>query len=401
MTSQPGLIENVMQFVRLGLLIIVTSCQAFAVELEDLRKQSKSKTDQVLDESNKKREKLLARFAEFQKDLEQLKPGLGIQMPVEGRNAAKIRLVDHNELTGIPEAKKVYAIVTQQYKLKTWHSESDSQNLDTVKPGDKVEVLLMVNTREANAPKFGWVMVRTASGSEGYIPQMYLKNIPEQATVSTAKKEKKYVFITTGLRMRSEPTLAGEFIALVPADAEVDVLRYSKSKDTVDGLKDFWAEISYGGRTGWVFNGYLRAVGQKPPPEPPSVNAGGFTVPVDGRVSSKFGPRIDPVTKKSGDFHRGIDIVAPVGEPIKAAKDGDVFESSTNKWWGHYIIIKHSGDVYTYYCHQSRKKSAKGQKVKTGEVIGYVGKTGKVTGPHLHFEVRSGKDPKDPLQYLK
>lgn len=390
-----------MRFVVNAGLVIVTCGALAALELEDLRKQSQTKTGQVLDESNKKREKLLARFAEFQKDLEQLKPGMGIQMPIEARSAAQIRLVDHNELTGIPEAKKVYAIVTSQYKLKTWHSESDSQNLDTVKPGEKVEVVLMINTRDANAPKFGWVMVRTASGSEGYIPQMYLKNIPEQSVPSTAKKEKKYVYITTGLRMRSEPSLAGEFIALVPADAEVDVLRYSKAKDTVDGLKDFWAEIDYGGRTGWVFNGYLRAVGQKPPPEPPSVNAGGFTVPVDGRVSSKFGPRIDPVTKKSGDFHRGIDIMAPVGEPIKAAKEGVIFENSSNKWWGHYIIVQHSGNVFTYYCHQSRTKSRKGQQVKTGEVIGYVGKTGKATGPHLHFEVRSGKDPKDPLNYLK
>lgn len=386
---------------RLTALVIVTLGSLVALELDELRKQAQDKTNTVRDESNKKREKLLARFAEFQRDLEKLKPGMSIQMPIDARSTGKIRIVDHNELTGIPESKKIYAIVTQQYKLKTWHSESDSKNLDTVKPGDKVEVVLMVNTREANAPKYGWVLVRTASESEGYIPEMYLKNIPEQATPSTTKKEKKYVFVSTGLRMRSEPTLAGEFIVLVPTDAEVDVLRYSKSKETVDGLADYWAEIEYGGRTGWVFNGYLRAVGQKPPPEAPTVNAGGFTVPVDGRISSKFGPRIDPVTKKSGDFHRGIDIVAPVGEPIKSAKQGVIFENATNKWWGNYIIVRHDGNVFTYYCHQSRTKSRKGEQVKTGDVIGYVGKTGKVTGPHLHFEVRSGQDPKDPLNYLK
>lgn len=390
-----------MRLLRLTALVIVTLGSLVALELDELRKQAQDKTNTVRDESNKKREKLLARFAEFQRDLEKLKPGMSIQMPIDARSTGKIRIVDHNELTGIPESKKIYAIVTQQYKLKTWHSESDSKNLDTVKPGDKVEVVLMVNTREANAPKYGWVLVRTASESEGYIPEMYLKNIPEQATPSTTKKEKKYVFVSTGLRMRSEPTLAGEFIVLVPTDAEVDVLRYSKSKETVDGLADYWAEIEYGGRTGWVFNGYLRAVGQKPPPEAPTVNAGGFTVPVSGRISSKFGPRIDPVTKKSGDFHRGIDIVAPVGEPIKSAKQGVIFENAKNKWWGNYIIVRHDGNVFTYYCHQSRTKSRKGEQVKTGDVIGYVGKTGKVTGPHLHFEVRSGQDPKDPLNYLK
>jgi murein DD-endopeptidase MepM/ murein hydrolase activator NlpD len=124
-------------------------------------------------------------------------------------------------------------------------------------------------------------------------------------------------------------------------------------------------------------------------------------MPVDGRVNSKFGPRIDPVTKKSGDFHRGIDIMAPIGEPIKSAKAGEIYENSANRWWGNYIIVKHSENLFTYYCHQSRTKARKGQQVAAGELIGYVGKTGKATGPHLHFEVRVGKDPKDPLQYLK
>ncbi len=378
--------------------IIVTLSAVFALEVEDLRKQAQQKTDTVRSESQKKVEKILARFAEFKSDLEKLKPGLDISLPVDTKNAGKMRLIDHNELTGIPEAPKVFAIVTQDYRLKTWHSDSDSQNLDRVRAGDKVEVVMVVNPRSGG---LAWALIRTATESEGYIPQMYLKNVPEQAQPSTKKKEAKYNISSSGLRMRSEPSLAGEFIELVPADAEVEVVGYSATKDTIDGLSDFWAQANYAGKTGWLFNGYLRPVAHKPAPQPPSVGAGGFAMPVDGRVNSKFGPRIDPVTKKSGDFHRGIDIMAPIGEPIKAAKAGEIYENSANKWWGNYIIVKHADNVFTYYCHQSRTASRKGQRVAAGELIGYVGKTGKATGPHLHFEVRVGKDPKDPLQYLK
>jgi murein DD-endopeptidase MepM/ murein hydrolase activator NlpD len=380
------------------LLVIVILSAVFAVEVEEVRKQAQQKTDSVRSESQKKVEKILARFAEFKADLEKLKPGLDIALPVDTKNAGKLRLVDHNELTGIPEAPKVFAIVTQDYRLKTWHSDSDSQNLDRVRAGDKVEVVMVVNPRGGGLV---WALIRTASESEGYIPQQYLKNVPEQLQPSTKKKEAKYNISSSGLRMRSEPSLAGEFIQLVPAEAEVEVTGYSAQKDTIDGLTDFWAQANYAGKRGWLFNGYLRPVSQKIAPQPPQVGAGGFAMPVDGRVNSKFGPRIDPVTKKSGDFHRGIDIMAPIGEPIKSAKTGEIYENSANRWWGNYIIIKHSDNLFTYYCHQSRTKARKGQQVAAGELIGYVGKTGKATGPHLHFEVRVGKDPKDPLQYLK
>lgn len=382
------------------MMIIVTLSMVFALDVDDLRKQAQQKTDSVKAESNQRVEKILARFAEFKSELQKLKPGLEIVLPVDTANAGKMRLVDHNELTGIPEPKKVFAIVTQDYRLKTWHSDSDSQNLDKVRAGEKVEVVMVVNPRTTGAG-LSWALVRTSNENEGYIPQMYLKNVPEQTIPTTAKKEIKYVISTSGLRMRSEASLSGDFVQLVPAEAEVEVFAYSKAKDSVDGLTDFWAQVNYAGKSGWLFNGYLRPLAQKPAPQPPQVGAGGFAMPVDGRVNSKFGPRIDPVTKKSGDFHRGIDIMAPIGEPIRSAKDGEIYENSANKWWGNYIIVKHSENLYTYYCHQSRTKSRKGQRVTAGEVIGYVGKTGKATGPHLHFEVRVGSDPRDPLQYLK
>jgi murein DD-endopeptidase MepM/ murein hydrolase activator NlpD len=390
---------GIMRFRLLWILTAFTFGIA-AAELDDIRQNAQSKTDAIRDESNKKVAQILARFAEFRNDLEKIKPGLNIKIPVDAKRGGKMRIIDHPELPGLPEFKKVFAIVTEDYKLKTWHSDTDSQNLDKVKQGDKVEVIMVVNPRTTETT-FGWALIRTASGSEGYLPQKYLKNLPEETIPSTAKKENKYVFISTGLRMRSEPTLAGEFLVLVPYETEVVVTGYSKTKDTIDGFTDFWAETSFDGKKGWLFNAYLRPVGQKPQPEPPEINPNGFSMPVGGRITSKFGPRIDPVTKKAGDFHRGIDIAASSGTEIKAAKDGEVFENSKNAYWGNYIILKHAGNVFTYYCHQSKTKSLKGQKVTTSDVIGYVGRTGKATGPHLHFEVRLGGDPKDPLQYVK
>lgn len=379
------------------LFFIIATLTLPALELDEVRKKSQQKTDSVRSESQKKVERILKRFAEFKTDLEKLKPGLDIALPVDTQNAGKLRLIDHNELTGIPETPRVFAVVTQDYQLKTWHSEKDSQNLERVRAGQRVEVVLVINPR--NSP-FAWALVRTASENEGYIPQKYLTTAPEQTLKSSAKQETKYVITPSGLRMRSEPSLAGDFIELVPMEAEVKVIGYSAHQDTIDGITDYWAKANYAGNSGWLFNGYLRPVSQKPAPHPPSASTE-FKMPVEGRISSQFGPRIDPVTKKSGDFHRGIDIMAPVGEPIKAAKAGEIFENSTNKWWGHYIILKHGDDLYTYYCHQSRTAARKGQHVTAGELIGYVGKTGKATGPHLHFEVRVGKDPKDPLRYLR
>ena len=383
-----------------GFLVVNCIFAIFATDVDDVRKNAQDKTDAVKEESTRKREKILARFAEFKADIEKIKPGLNLSMPVSTKNAAKMRVIDHRELPGVPDPKKVFAIVTEDYKLKTWHSDTDSQNLDKVKAGDKVEVIMVVNPRGEEA-NFGWVLIRTAAETEGYIPQKYLKNVPEDVIPSSAKKENKYVFVTPGLRMRSEPSLAAEFVVLVPHETEVVVTNYSKTKDTIDGLTDYWAETTYGGRKGWLFNAYLRPVGEKPKPEPPNVNPSGFTTPVKGRITSKFGPRIDPFTKKAGGYHRGIDIAAPTGTEIHAAKDGVVHDSAYNSSFGNFMILKHEGNVYTYYCHQSKTKSPKGSQVKSGETIGFVGRTGVATGPHLHFEVRLGGDPKDPLQYVQ
>jgi murein DD-endopeptidase MepM/ murein hydrolase activator NlpD len=103
-------------------------------------------------------------------------------------------------------------------------------------------------------------------------------------------------------------------------------------------------------------------------------------------ISSHFNPvRVHPVLKTIRP-HRGIDYVAPVGTPIRAAGDGKVITSGYNKYNGKYIVIQHGNNIVTKYLHLSKRMVSRGKRVKQGDIIGKLGGTGMVTGPHLHYE---------------
>jgi murein DD-endopeptidase MepM/ murein hydrolase activator NlpD len=109
--------------------------------------------------------------------------------------------------------------------------------------------------------------------------------------------------------------------------------------------------------------------------------------PVDfRRVTSNFNPnRRHPVTGKVR-AHRGTDYAAPVGTPIWAAGDGIVQKAGYNQYNGNYVFIRHSNTYITKYLHLKKRKVKTGQRVKQGQTIGTLGGTGRVTGPHLHYE---------------
>ena len=116
--------------------------------------------------------------------------------------------------------------------------------------------------------------------------------------------------------------------------------------------------------------------------------------PVEGRVMSRFGWR-------GHRHHDGIDIAAPEGTPVVAAADGIVIYSGNGfRGYGNLIVIKHTPRVFTIYAHNKKNLVRKGQKVRQGQTIALVGSTGRATGPHLHFELRIGNKPVDPLKYL-
>ena len=121
--------------------------------------------------------------------------------------------------------------------------------------------------------------------------------------------------------------------------------------------------------------------------------------PVKGGLAGSFGERADPFTGE-GEFHTGVDIRAEAGAPIRATADGVVTFSGRDGGYGQLVIVDHGGGVQTYYAHLSRIDTQEGRDVRRGEVLGAVGSTGRVTGPHLHYEVRIGGAPVNPYRYL-
>ncbi|HLD51920.1 MAG TPA: M23 family metallopeptidase [Sediminibacterium sp.] len=118
------------------------------------------------------------------------------------------------------------------------------------------------------------------------------------------------------------------------------------------------------------------------------------------RVSSGFGYRIDPVYKDRR-LHPGLDFTAPIGTPIYAAADGVVKDAGFNTGgYGNRVVVNHGFGYETLYAHMVRIKARVGTRVKRGEVIGYVGSTGKSTGPHLHYEVHKNGTQLDPIYFF-
>lgn len=126
---------------------------------------------------------------------------------------------------------------------------------------------------------------------------------------------------------------------------------------------------------------------------------GRFQHPVQAPVTSPYGYRIHPITH-TRKLHTGIDFGAAYGSAIHAAGDGVVISAGRMGGYGNATVIDHGGGLSTLYGHQSRIVVSVGQRVRTGDVIGYVGSTGNSTGPHLHFEVRVNGTPVNPVPYL-
>ena len=122
--------------------------------------------------------------------------------------------------------------------------------------------------------------------------------------------------------------------------------------------------------------------------------------PVEGRITSSFGERVDPFNGE-GAFHTGVDISAPYGTPVLAAGDGTIAFADMMNGYGRVIKIDHGHGIMTLYGHLSGFAVAAGQYVNPGQVIGYVGSSGRVTSPHLHYEVRIGDTPVNPYKYLR
>jgi murein DD-endopeptidase MepM/ murein hydrolase activator NlpD len=136
-----------------------------------------------------------------------------------------------------------------------------------------------------------------------------------------------------------------------------------------------------------------------PPGANPEPTGGNSTAPLRWpvgapRLTSSFGTRW-------GKNHEGIDMAAPIGTPVLAAAAGEVIYSGDQvRGYGNMIVVKHEGDLVTVYAHNSLLLVHSGDRVAVGQEIARVGDTGRATAPHLHFEVRHGEVPQDPMPFL-
>lgn len=124
-----------------------------------------------------------------------------------------------------------------------------------------------------------------------------------------------------------------------------------------------------------------------------------FVLPVNGKITSKYGEREDPINKKKA-FHKGIDIDAKENTEVLASFSGTVKECGEDKELGKYILLDHGQGIETKYGHLNKIKVKKGEEVKKGKTIGESGSTGKSTGAHLHFEIIYMGENKNPQDYF-
>ncbi len=137
-----------------------------------------------------------------------------------------------------------------------------------------------------------------------------------------------------------------------------------------------------------------RARGDRPAPREVPSGTVPFLWPVDGGVlTSSFGPR-------DASHHDGIDISAPAGTPVRAARDGRVLYSDTLRGYGNLMILEHDGGYATVYAHLRESRADPGDDVRQGEQIASVGETGKTSGPNLHFEIRKDNVARNPVFFL-
>ena len=122
--------------------------------------------------------------------------------------------------------------------------------------------------------------------------------------------------------------------------------------------------------------------------------------PTNGFISSSFGSRSSPFGGGRVQFHKGMDISARSGTPVVATAEGTVQQAGRDGAYGNSVEVNHGSGLVTKYAHMQRFVVEQGQWVRRGQVVGYVGMTGRATGPHLHYEVRLNGVPVNPMRYI-
>jgi murein DD-endopeptidase MepM/ murein hydrolase activator NlpD len=198
------------------------------------------------------------------------------------------------------------------------------------------------------------------------------------------------------------PQLAAQYLAALATEIDVGEVTPNDGFDLVLGPN---RDLLYVGldRVGqgalqlvrWTENGQARWI-DAANAERPTPSTSGMMMPAQGPITSYFGYRYHPILHFTR-FHAGVDIGAGWGSPIVAAGDGRVVGAGWGGGFGREVQIAHAGGLTSVYGHMSEVVAQPGSYVRAGQLIGYVGSSGLSTGPHLHFEVRQGGQPVNPL----
>ncbi len=215
-----------------------------------------------------------------------------------------------------------------------------------------------------------------------------------------------YAFSSSdSLNLRSESNSSSTIVGKLKFAEKVMVTGKTDDTQTISGKTAPWLLVRKDdGSEGWAFGGFLQSTRpQKSGGDEESIGESQLLkIPVEGRISSRYGTRVHPVTKRKNSFHKGIDIAAPSGTPVSAAAQGLVVKAEYNRnGYGNLVVIQHANELATYYGHLSKILVKKGQRVSRSQLVGKVGATGVATGPHLHFEVRRGGNPVNPDEFIR
>jgi murein DD-endopeptidase MepM/ murein hydrolase activator NlpD len=204
--------------------------------------------------------------------------------------------------------------------------------------------------------------------------------------------------LRVGQRLRLTPPPAASAPAAVPASPPPAKVAQAPAQSLEDRARAFDISIDdvmTGGQP--AANGSARAAETERPSALPAVTGAAprFRWPLPGRVISGFGP------KPGGRFNDGVNLKANAGEPVRAAGDGVVaYAGDAIAGFGNLILVKHAGGWVSAYGHNEALLVSRGTRVKAGEVIARAGQTGAVSEPQLHFELRQGRAPLDPVKVI-
>ncbi|HSV96270.1 MAG TPA: peptidoglycan DD-metalloendopeptidase family protein [Spirochaetota bacterium] len=377
-----------------------------------------------------KKEAILRKMREFIGEINgRLKQGSStkIDVPIDIESVSDIKTTDliHTSKK-VPPREYAYLLDDVAYHEE---GKSGSAALGRCAFGEKVELLLQSEEMETvDRVRGPWLLARRAGGEEGWVFSGYLskdrpgKRIKKETApppVVEAPVEKKsagafYAYVAAAdVLMRASGSSSGSVTGRFDFAERLEVLEQSNQTETIGGKTRPWFRVGrLDGSEGWIFGGFLQ---KKVPERPaagdaatgedaPALTTGSreFAVPTTGKVSSRFGHRVHPVTKKSQSFHSGIDIFAPRGTRVNATADGVVKTASyKNNGYGNLIILEHEKELSSYYAHLEEILVSPGQLVRKGDLIGTVDSTGMSTGNHLHFEVRRGGKAMDPDEFLR